>query len=113
MHWNNFSVQSATFVAVSAATYLIFRTIWLIDRRVRDRLVDLSDQRSALLRTAIPRAANRGSASVRSRLARAAANLLPNDEHEQTQLRARLIHAGIYAPWAPGLFLTVKLLLIL
>jgi tight adherence protein C len=112
LSWGSFAVQTCAFLAVSGLTYLAFHTIWARDRRIDDRLGELSsdgplvDRRSARLDTP----ANK---SVRSRVAKLAAQLLPNDKRERTLLQARLMHAGIYATWAPGVFLTVKVALIL
>ncbi len=108
--WDPVIVLGCTFLAVSLGTWLAFRAIWSIDRRVHDRLTGLSGQNPANLYVRPTRAASRG--PVPSRLAKWAVRLLPNDEREWSQLQTRLMHAGIYSPWAPGLFLSLKLGLI-
>jgi tight adherence protein C len=111
LSWNWLAVQACAFLAVSGLTYVAFHTIWARDRRVDDRLGELSSDTPLVHRSA--RSDAPANKSVRSRVAKLAAQLLPNDKRERTQLQARLMHAGIYAPWAPGVFLTIKLALIL
>jgi tight adherence protein C len=112
MNWDSLTVPVCAFLAVSGLTYLAFHAIWARDRRVDDRLVELSsDTPSAQAR--LVRSDSPASNSVRSKVAKLAAQLLPNDKRERTQLQARLMHAGIYATWAPGVFLTVKIALII
>jgi tight adherence protein C len=112
MNWDSLTVPVCAFLAVSGLTYLAFHAIWARDRRVDDRLVELSsDTPSAQAR--LVRSDSPASNSVRAKVAKLAAQLLPNDKRERTQLQARLMHAGIYATWAPGVFLTVKIALII
>lgn len=112
MNWDSLVVQSCTFLAVSGFTYLAFRAIWSIDKRVHERMTELTNGPSPLIRARTVRAANPASNSFRTRITKAAARLLPRDELERTQLQARLMHAGIYTASAPGIFLTVKLTLV-
>jgi tight adherence protein C len=110
MNWDSLIVPICAFLAVSGLTYFVFHFIWARDRRIDDRLVELSsDVPLAQMRSARGDAAPR---SMRSKVATLAAQLLPNDQRERTQLQARLMHAGIYATRAPGVFLTVKIGLI-
>jgi tight adherence protein C len=112
MSWDSLTVSVCAFLAVSGLTYLAFHAIWARDRRIDDRLVELSsDTPSAQAR--LVRSDSPTANSVRSKIAKLAAQLLPNDKRERTQLQARLMHAGIYATWAPGVFLTIKLALII
>jgi tight adherence protein C len=106
-----FTVQACTFLAVSGLTYLAFRGIWSLDKRVRERIEGLRHGRVlAFPAGRSNKAAPSGSAA--RRILNLAARLVPNDQRERTQLEARLMHAGIYAAWAPSVFLTVKLCLI-
>jgi tight adherence protein C len=111
MAWETMLVQTSTFLAVSALTFLAFKGIWAADARVQDRLGTLANGPGHVGR-ARPGRSPRGTTPFRARIAAAASRLLSNDERERTQLQARLIQAGIYAPWAAGVFLTVKMLLI-
>jgi tight adherence protein C len=112
MSWDSLTVSVCAFLAVSGLTYLAFHAIWARDRRIDDRLVELSsDTPSAQAR--LVRSDSPTANSVRSKIAKLAAQLLPSDKRERTQLQARLMHAGIYATWAPGVFLTIKLALII
>jgi len=108
--WDSWTAQVCAFLAVSGLTYLAFHAIWARDRRVDDRLFDLSsDLPLAQISSA---RSDPAASSMRSKVARLAAQLLPNDQRERTQLQARLMQAGIYAPWAPTVFLTMRLVLI-
>ena len=108
--WDSWTAQVCAFLAVSGLTYLAFHAIWSRDRRVDDRLFDLSsDLPLAQISSA---RSDPAASSMRSKVARLAAQLLPNDQRERTQLQARLMQAGIYAPWAPTVFLTMRLVLI-
>ncbi len=112
MNWDSLTVPVCAFLAVSGLTYLAFHAIWARDRRVDDRLVELSSDTPSA-QTRLVRSDSPASNSVRAKVAKLAAQLLPNDKRERTQLQARLMHAGIYATWAPGVFLTVKIALII
>jgi tight adherence protein C len=106
------AVHSCTFLAVSIATYLVFRMIWSLDRRLRNRLQDLSGRHPALDLRPVSRQVPKVDRSVRARLVALAARLTPDDQREAMQIRARLVQAGIYAPWAPSLLVCVKLVMI-
>jgi tight adherence protein C len=112
MAMNSLTVQCCAFLAVSALTFLAFRAIWARDRRLHDRISELSTDGASLARISTQRVDSASQASLRSKLSQIARNLLPDDTRERTQLKARLLQAGIYAEWAPGLFLTAKLALI-
>jgi|HubBroStandDraft_6_1064221.scaffolds.fasta_scaffold245480_2 tight adherence protein C len=113
MNLNVLLVQACTFLAVSGVMYLAFRGIWSLDKRVRGRIEGLRHSRTISL----PNAASRKSAALGSKtgtkILGLAARLVPNDHRERTQLEARLMHAGIYAPWAPSVFMSVKMCLII
>jgi tight adherence protein C len=112
MSWSVLLVQSCTFTAVSLVTFLVFRGIWSLDRRLRSRLQDLSGRHVAFDIPKVPRRDPKAAQSVRSRLVALAGRLTPNDQREAAQIRTRLQQAGIYAPWAPSVFVSVKLFLI-
>jgi tight adherence protein C len=112
MAMNELTVQCCAFLAVSGLTYLAFRAIWARDRRLHDRISELSTDGASLARMNTQRDDTPSQASIRSRLSQIARQLLPDDTRERTQLKARLLQAGIYAEWAPGLFLSAKLALI-
>jgi tight adherence protein C len=112
MSWSVLLVQSCTFLAVSLATFLAFRGIWSLDRRLRNRLQDLSGGHEGLVIPNVPRRDPKSAQGIRSRLVTLAGRLTPNDQREAAQIRTRLLHAGIYAPWAPSVLVSVKLLMI-
>jgi tight adherence protein C len=107
-----FAVETATFLAVSLLTFVAFRGIWSLDKRLRNRLQELPGSPGSAAPLALPRRATSPAKQVRGRLVEIASRLMPNDQRERTQLQGRLIQAGIYAPWAPSVFLCVKLALI-
>jgi tight adherence protein C len=107
-----FTVQACTFLAVSGVTYLAFRGIWSLDKRVRERIEGLRHGQVLAFPTARSSKSAPSATTVASKVLNVAARLLPNDQRERTQLEARLMHAGIYASRAPSIFLTVKLCLI-
>jgi tight adherence protein C len=107
------AVQTATFLAVSLLTFVAFRGIWSLDKRLRNRLQELPGNRAGAIALALPRQQRQSPGErVRGKIVEIAARLMPNDQRERSQLQARLIQAGIYAPWAPSVFLCVKLILI-
>ncbi len=112
INWESLAVPVCAFLAVSGLTYFAFHVIWSRDRRVDDRLVELSSD-TPLMQTRSSRGDQPAATSMRSKVAKIAAQLLPNDKRERTQLEARLMHAGIYVPWAPSVFMTTKLALII
>jgi tight adherence protein C len=112
MAMNSLTVQFFAFLAVSGLTYLAFRAIWARDRRLHDRISELSTDSATLARINTQRTETASQASFRFKLSQIARQLLPNDAQERTQLKARLLQAGIYAEWAPGLFMSAKLALI-
>jgi tight adherence protein C len=111
MSWDSLTVPLCAFLAVSGLTYLAFHAIWARDRRIDDRLVELSSDMPSMQAWSV-RSDSPATHSVRAKVARLAAHLLPNDKRERTLLQARLLHAGIYTAWAPAVFLTIKLALI-
>jgi tight adherence protein C len=111
MNQGVFTVQACTFLAVSGLTYLAFRGIWSLDKRVRDRIDGLRGGQVAFRTPGSSKSAP-FAGMAGAKILNLAARLVPNDQRERTQLEARLMHAGIYAPWAPSVFLTVKLCLI-
>jgi tight adherence protein C len=111
LNWSSLTLPICAFLAVSGLTYLAFHAIWARDRRVDDRLGELSSD-VPIVTNRSARADSSAKVSMRSKMAKLAAQLLPNDQRERSQLQARLVHAGIYATWAPSVFLTIKLALV-
>jgi tight adherence protein C len=112
MSWESFGLLACTFLAVSGATLFVFQRIWAIDQRVDARLRELPHNQMVPRIGRRPRSAEDQSQRLSSRVFRVAARLVPDDQRERTRLQARLLQAGIYAAWAPSVFLFVKLMLI-
>jgi tight adherence protein C len=111
MSWEIFVLLACTFLAVSGATLFAFQRIWAIDERVDARLRDLPQSHKAPRFSRRTRGPESQSRQSRSRLFSIAARLVPDDQRERTRLQARLLHAGVYASWAPSVFLFFKLML--
>jgi len=112
MGWEFLLLMTCTFLAVSGVTFLAFHRIWAIDERVDARLRDLPRGGAARRFSRRIRSGDQQSRKLRSKVASLAARLIPNDQRERTRLQARLVQAGIYASWAPNVFVLAKLLLI-
>jgi tight adherence protein C len=112
MNGSLLTVQGATFLGVSIATFLAFRGIWSLDKRLRNRLQELPGNRMGSDTFVMPQQVARPGHRIRGRILEIAARLMPDDQRERTQLQARLIQAGIYAPWAASAFLSSKLVMI-
>jgi tight adherence protein C len=112
MSWEILVLLSCTFLAVSGVTFLAFQRIWAIDKRVDARLRDLPHGRTTQRFIRRTRGAENTDRRFRSKLFSVAARLIPDDQRERTRLQARLLHAGVYASWAPSVFLFIKLMLI-
>jgi tight adherence protein C len=112
MNWEIIALLACTFLAVSGATLFALQRIWALDQRVDARLRELPQGRSAPRVGRRVRSAEGQPQQLRAKVFSIAARLIPDDQRERTRLQARLLHAGIYASWAPSLFLFIKLVLI-
>lgn len=112
MSWEILFQLLCTFLAVSLVTFVAFQRIWAIDERVDARLRDLPQNQAARRLRRPTRSAGDPSRTLRSRVFNIAARLVPDDQRERSRLQARLIQAGIYAAWAPSVFVVLKLILI-
>jgi tight adherence protein C len=112
MSWEILVLLFCTFLAVSGVTFLAFQRIWAIDKRVDARLRDLPHGRTAQRFIRRTKSAEKPDRRLSSKIFSVAARLIPDDQRERTRLQARLLHAGVYASWAPSVFLFVKLMLI-
>ncbi len=96
-------------VLVMSACLGIVVALILSDRRqkLQDRLEGLRDERKPVQKSAgVPQA-------IRLSLPKMGKHLMPDDAEEQSKLKARLIHAGLYHPQALPIFLGVKMIVIL
>ncbi|HEV8004088.1 MAG TPA: type II secretion system F family protein [Planctomycetaceae bacterium] len=111
MSWESFALLACTFLAVSGVTLFAFQRIWAIDERVDARLRALPGRRAVPRFSRRARSVEPPSGQSRSKILGIAARLIPDDQREHTRLQVRLIHAGVYASWAPSVLLFVKLML--
>lgn len=77
-------------------------------RKLRSRLEELSNGEGDVPRDP----AQAVSKAIRTTLPKMGKHLMPEDLEEQTKLRGRLMHAGLYHPQALPVFLGVKMFLI-
>lgn len=77
-------------------------------RKLRSRLDELSSGGDTVPRDP----AQTVSQAIRTTLPKMGKHLMPEDMEEQTKLRGRLMHAGLYHPQALPIFLGVKMFLI-
>lgn len=104
------SILLAIVLLVMLSSFVLLAGLLISDRkrRVRTRLEELSSGE----------AANRAptlavSQAIRTTLPKMGKHLMPEDAEEQTKLKTRLIHAGLYHPQALSIFLGIKMFLIL
>ncbi|HEV3262844.1 MAG TPA: type II secretion system F family protein [Gemmataceae bacterium] len=101
--------MALTLVAFLAAGSLILLVSLLLtghNRRIEARVQDLADEN----RAAPPRTV---AALARQALPRIGTAIVPEDGAQRTRLQARLIHAGFYSRHAMGVFLGIKMLLMM
>lgn len=104
------SILLAIVLLVMLSSFVLLAGLLISDRkrRIRTRLEELSSGE----------AANRAptlavSQAIRTTLPKMGKHLMPEDAEEQTKLKTRLIHAGLYHPQALSIFLGIKMFLIL
>jgi tight adherence protein C len=105
-------ILPATFIAATCVVYFVVRAVCRDDREAVSRLRSLStagDEAVSLRRGA---GKSLFGQLVQQSLPGLATRLLPESEKNQRRLQSRLMHAGIYAPPALGIYLSVKICLI-
>lgn len=104
------SILLAIVLLVMLSSFVLLAGLLISDRkrRVRTRLEELSSGETA---NRAPTLAV--SQAIRTTLPKMGKHLMPEDAEEQTKLKTRLIHAGLYHPQALSIFLGIKMFLIL
>jgi tight adherence protein C len=97
------------FLMVASATLMVYVLISGRRSRLESRLTDLLGRDTGPQEPAMPTITVAGFA--RTALPKVGTALMPTDEEERTQLKSRLIHAGLYGRQAMPIFLGVKVLL--
>lgn len=108
MNWTPIVIELSAFAAATSVGLLIARLIFKGDERVDERLDDLSREGAAGTDSSGTRG-SRFSSQFERTLPKVASRLIPNDQRERNQLQARLVHAGIYAPWALPVYLVARI----
>lgn len=103
-------VELLAFLAVSGLVLLLFYLYGSAERRVNRRIDELSDD-GAGSRDAAATGRGGGVRPWQASLRRLARHFLPDDQSERLRLRARLVQAGYYGPFALHVFFATKLLL--
>lgn len=106
---NPLLVASVLFVMLSSLVLLAGLLIGERKRRLRMRLEELSSGEPSLDRAPT----HAVSQAIRTTLPKMGKHLMPGDVDEQTKLKSRLIHAGLYHPQALPIFLGIKMFFIL
>lgn len=104
------SILLAIVLLVMLSSFVLLAGLLISDRkrRIRTRLEELSSGETA---NRAPTLAV--SQAIRTTLPKMGKHLMPEDAEEQTKLKTRLIHAGLYHPQALSIFLGIKMFLIL
>lgn len=97
------------FVMLSSLTLLVGLLMGNRNRGLKSRLDELSGGESPADRAA----GQAVSQAIRTTLPKMGKHLMPGDVEEQTKLKSRLVHAGLYHPQALAIFLGVKMFLIM
>jgi len=105
------SILLTVVLLVMLSSFVLLAGLLISDRkrRIRIRLEELSSGEAAANRPP----ALAVSQAIRTTLPKMGKHLMPEDAEEQTKLKARLIHAGLYHPQALSIFLGVKMFLII
>jgi len=98
---------TVVFLTAALLAFLVGLTLADRDRRLKERLQDLSGKSRDREREPI-RAVSK---AVQVTLPKVGKHLMPEKAEEQTRLKARLIQAGFYQPQAVSIFLGAKMLL--
>src|SRR5262249_32441707 len=109
------TITIIAFLMASSGVLLLFMLVGARRTRLDTRLSDLEEQQgnpagAAHEATQRPTARTQFTQETLPRLGTA---LMPSDEEEQGLLKTRLIHAGFYGRQALGVFLGVKLILMI
>jgi tight adherence protein C len=102
------AVMIITFVSVTALIVAVGVLLLGRDAQVEQRLGDLSDPQSALLRRRAPGGRRGVGVSLQSVLAAIGIRLLPTANAAHGQLQEQFVAAGIYAPSGPFVFAAVR-----
>lgn len=105
IEWQPQYVGPAAFVATVGLIALAFHLLTRRSRAIHQRMEELTG------RDEEEQSNERG--AVRRLLDRLASQLLPGDDTRRTQLKQRMVHAGLYDPSAAHVFVIVRLMMIL
>lgn len=104
-------IRFAAFACASALGYLVLSLMAGGDRRIQNRLDELSGTGEELFELSRARTSRGGAPFFKSALTRLGRSVIPNNEVKQRELRTRLIHAGLYTPSALSVFAGIRALL--
>src|SRR5436305_10125837 len=107
MFENNTTLMIVAFAGASSLIGLFAAMLMGRNRRLEDRMETLSE------RNRPPALLGQKKQLGQKVLPALGSPLMPTNEKEQTQLRARLVHAGYYSRFALPIFLGAKMLLMI
>ena len=107
---DNLSLMMVVFGMVCSLVLFVGLVVAGRNRKVDARLNELSGKGKSHI---VPADANVFTKVARQTLPSVGKHLIPDDAQEKTQLRTRLIHAGMYSSQAMAIFLGVKVLLMI
>lgn len=97
-----------TFLAVTALVTVVGAWLFGGDAQISQRLGELSDPHSVLLRRRVRGAGRSVRGSVQSLLTSLGLRLLPSEETGHVQLQEQFLSAGIYSPSGPFVYAAVR-----
>jgi len=102
------TVMTITFLSVTVLVVVVGTLYLGRDAQIEERLGELSDPQTALLRRRMRSSQRSMRGSLQSLLASLGARLLPTADSAQNQLQDRFLCAGIYSPSGPLIFAAVR-----
>jgi tight adherence protein C len=102
------AVMTITFVSVTVLIAVVGLLVLGRDADIEERLGELSDPQSALLRRRVRNSSKSMRGSLQSLLASLGSRLLPTTDSAQNRLQEQFLSAGIYSPSGPFVFAAVR-----
>jgi tight adherence protein C len=106
--WDHRLTLICTFLAVSAVVGLAVLWLFGTESEVSQRLGELSDPHSALLKRRPKGKRQQLRSRLQALLAALGLRLLPANQSDHSRLQQQLLHAGLYAPSTPFIFAAAR-----
>jgi tight adherence protein C len=102
------AVMTITFLSVTVLVVAVGILVLGRDAQIEERLGELSDPQSALLRRRMRNTSRSVRGSLQSLLASLGSRLLPTADNTQGRLQEQFLCAGIYAPSGPFVYTAIR-----